>query len=77
MNTLFFFSGRSTQSPLPISYNNLNNKGYHCILINIDTGSYTVGACENHNSDMPLPYVCKKVDEESCPTIDKGIDSYE
>ncbi|CAH0686111.1 unnamed protein product [Spodoptera exigua] len=63
--------GYSTPYPLnvhsPLSDPNLDN----CVTMSIDTGKFHEDSCTRTTS-TPLPFVCKKTEDESCPTIDKG-----
>ncbi|KAJ0175119.1 hypothetical protein K1T71_009260 [Dendrolimus kikuchii] len=62
--------GSSTPSPILQQELSVNsNPGEQCILMNIETGSYKIDSCER-NPDLPIPFICKRVDDESCPTID-------
>ncbi|XP_053608915.1 secretory phospholipase A2 receptor-like [Plodia interpunctella] len=59
--------GVSTPTPL---FNEDNLKGSNlCTAMDIANGSLNVDLCSD---ELPKPYVCKKVEDISCPTIDKG-----
>ncbi|XP_075976863.1 uncharacterized protein LOC142977059 isoform X2 [Anticarsia gemmatalis] len=45
--------------------------GGNCVMLNIETGMYRTGSCVR-DPDHPLPFVCKKVETEFCPTVDRG-----
>ncbi|KAJ8720356.1 hypothetical protein PYW07_012399 [Mythimna separata] len=62
--------GHSTPYPLPAEGNLLPHHD-NCITMNTDTGLFNVDSC-SRAPDAPLPFVCKKVDDESCPTVDRG-----
>lgn len=64
------FSGQSTPYPLPAE-GSLQSDRNNCITMNIDDGKFNVGSCIRSTNTL-LPFVCKKVDEESCGTIDHG-----
>ncbi|CAH0400184.1 unnamed protein product [Chilo suppressalis] len=47
----------------------------HCVAMNIRTGAYRVIECDDSGPSRTtevLPFICKKVEEVTCPTIDKG-----
>lgn len=44
----------------------------NCMTMNIDSGSFKVSSCMRTPYTATVPFVCKKVDNESCPTIDRG-----
>uniref|UniRef100_A0A2A4JLW8 C-type lectin domain-containing protein n=1 Tax=Heliothis virescens TaxID=7102 RepID=A0A2A4JLW8_HELVI len=62
--------GHSTPYPLP-SESPLLPHPDNCITMNIDSGLFNVDNCQRI-PDSPLPFVCKKVEEKTCPTIDRS-----
>ncbi|CAK1582590.1 unnamed protein product [Parnassius mnemosyne] len=38
-----------------------------CLVMSVTTGRYNIGSCKNKR-----PFICKKKDNEYCPTIDSG-----
>ncbi|RVE51316.1 hypothetical protein evm_003996 [Chilo suppressalis] len=47
----------------------------HCVAMNIQTGAYRVIECDHSGPSRTtevLPFICKKVEDVTCPTIDKG-----
>ncbi|XP_013184570.1 secretory phospholipase A2 receptor [Amyelois transitella] len=61
--------GLTTPSPLS-NDNNLNNTEL-CTTMEIENGSLHINLCYNEDSSSK-PFVCKKVEDVTCPTIDKG-----
>lgn len=62
--------GQSTPYPLP-SESSLLSQPDNCITMNIESGLFSVDTC-HRVPDSPLPFVCKKVEEKTCPTIDRN-----
>ncbi|CAK1582593.1 unnamed protein product [Parnassius mnemosyne] len=38
-----------------------------CVVMSVNTGRYSIGSCKNRK-----PFICKKKDNEYCPTVDAG-----
>lgn len=62
--------GHSTPYPLDVNSPQSDLRD-NCVTMNIDNGMFHEDICIRTDS-TPLPFVCKKTDDESCPTIDRG-----
>ncbi|CAG9788316.1 unnamed protein product [Diatraea saccharalis] len=56
--------------PINISLKNKDETSEHCVTMDIGTGAYKLGKCYMHSGFRP--FICKKVEDVTCPTIDKG-----
>jgi len=64
--------GRPTESPLNVeldSDGSLSEDPDRCMLMDYEQGHFRVDTCFG-GPENSYPFVCKKIDEESCPTID-------
>lgn len=64
-------SGQSTPYPLDVNSPQSGPKVDNCVTMNINNGEFHEDVCIRAEN-TPLPFVCKKTDDESCPTIDRG-----
>lgn len=66
-------SGHPTESAL--FFDELNNTSEYidgkCVFMDIETGVFTIQPCIS-KPNTPLPFVCKRIDDKPCPTIDRG-----
>ncbi|KAL4715658.1 hypothetical protein ACJJTC_006237 [Scirpophaga incertulas] len=50
---------------------NDNIEDHQCVTMDIETGAYTGSSCVAKATTF-RPYICKKIEDVSCPTIDTG-----
>lgn len=63
--------GQSTPYPIDVNSPESGPKVDNCVTMNINNGEFHEDVCIRAQN-TPLPFVCKKTDDESCPTIDRG-----
>jgi len=62
--------GTPTESPLNAEGDIVTSDGWRCLVMDFTTGLFKVSECSRGPEYPTIPFVCKKADDESCPTID-------